>query len=163
MFNPLLPERIDNTYRGHVLGLWLFGLVVAARILQGLVVTFNAYSVAKSADGIPLDTFSPGAAQTVAALFALSGLYRLVLAVLCVVVLVRYRGALVLVYALLVLESLAKLVLLRFMPFATVGAPPGPVVNLTLTALLIAGLVLAMWPQRGARAQGDPPAAASAP
>lgn len=157
MFNRLLPERIDNTYRGHVLGLWLFGLVVAARILQALVVTFNAYSVAQSADGIPLDTFAPDAAQTVAALFALSGLYRLVIAVLCVVVLVRYRGAIVLMYALLVLESLAKLVLLRFMPLATTGAPPGPVVNLTLAALLIAGLVLAIWPQRGARAEGAAP------
>jgi hypothetical protein len=159
MFNRLLPERIDNTYRGHVLGLWLFGLVVAARILQGLVVTFDAHSVAKSADGIPLDTFAPGAAQTVAALFALSGLSRLVLAVLCAVVLARYRGAVGLMYALLVLESLSKLTLLRFMPFATTGAPPGPVVNLTLTALLIAGLVLAMWPQRGSRARGDQPAA----
>ncbi|MFL6195956.1 MAG: hypothetical protein ACJ75H_17380 [Thermoanaerobaculia bacterium] len=157
MFNRLLPERIDNTYRGHVLGLWLFGLVVTARILQGLVVTFNAYSVAKSADGIPLDTFAPDAAQTVAALFALSGLYRLVIAVLCVVVLVRYRGALVLMYALLVLESLAKLLLLRVMPFATTGAPPGPMVNLTLATLLVAGLVLALWPERAARAEGNPP------
>lgn len=163
MFNRLLPERIDNTYRGHVLGLWLFGLVVAARILQGLVVTFNAYSVAKNADGIPLDTFAPAAAQTVAALFALTGLYRLVVAVLCVVVLVRYRGALVLVYALLVLESLAKMVLLRLMPLATTGTPPGPFVNLTLATLLIAGLVLAAWPRRGARAEGDPPAAAPGP
>lgn len=66
MFNRLLPERIDNTYRGHVPGLWLFGLVVAA-------------------------------------------------------------------------------------------APPRPVVNLTLAALLIAGLGLAAWPQRGDRAEGAAP------
>lgn len=157
MFNRLLPERIDNTYRGHVIGLWLFGLIVTARILQGLVVTFNAYSIAKSADGIPLDTFAPDAAQTVASLFALSGVYRLVIAVLCVVVLVRYRAAVVLLYALLVLESLAKLLLLRVMPFPMTGAPPGPMVNLTLAGLLIVGLVLALWPERGARAEGHPP------
>ena len=163
MLNRLLPERIDNTYSGHALALWLFGLVVAARILQGLVVTFNSHSVAMSADGIPLDTFTPAAAQTIVALFALSGLSRLVVALLCVVVLVRYRSALTFMFAVLLLESLAKEVLLRYVPLPRTGAPPGPVVNLTLAGLMTAGLALSFWRRRGARAQGDPPVARSTP
>ena len=157
MLNRLFPERIDNTYSGHALALWLFGLVVAARILQGLVVTFDTYSVAMSADGIPLDTFTPAAAQTVVALFALSGLSRLVVALLCLLVLVRYRRALAFMFALLLLESLAKEVLLRFVPLPRIGAPPGPAVNLSLAALMTAGLALSLWRRRAARVQGDAP------
>ena len=41
MLRRLLPERIDNAYTGQPLAVWLFALVVAARILQALVVTFN--------------------------------------------------------------------------------------------------------------------------
>lgn len=41
MLRRLLPQRLDNDSTGQPLGLWLFGLVVSARILQALVVTFN--------------------------------------------------------------------------------------------------------------------------
>jgi hypothetical protein len=51
MFNKLLPQRIDNTYRGHKLALWLFALVVSVKILQCLLVIFDGYSVGRSADG----------------------------------------------------------------------------------------------------------------
>ena len=161
MLNRLLPERIDNTYTGHVAALWLFGLLAVARILQGLVVTFNSHSIAMSADGIPLDTFTPAAAQTVVSLFALSGLSRLVVALLCLVVLVRYRSAVTFMFGLLLLESLANEVLLRFVPLPRIGAPPGPVVNLTLAGLMTAGFALSLWRRRDARAYGDPPGARS--
>ncbi|KAB2963839.1 MAG: hypothetical protein F9K18_08140 [Thermoanaerobaculia bacterium] len=152
MLRRLFPERLDNAYTGHPLGLWLFGLVVAARILQAAVVTFDTASVAKSADGIPLDTFGPAAAQAVVSLFALTGIYRLVIGVLCVLVLVRYRNAVALMCALLVLESIAKVVHQRLAPLAT-GTPPGPYVNLTLSGLLLVSLVLALWPRRRAQAK----------
>ena len=28
MFSQLFPQRIDNTYRGHTLALWVFGVLV---------------------------------------------------------------------------------------------------------------------------------------
>ncbi len=73
MFNQLLPQRIDNTYRGYKLGLWLFALLVFVKVTMGLNCIFNGYSVASSADGIPLDTFPPDAAQTIVSDFALWG------------------------------------------------------------------------------------------
>ena len=63
MNDRFLPRRIDNTYRGQRAALWLFGLVVAVKMLQGVMVVFNGYSIARSADGIPLETFPPAAAQ----------------------------------------------------------------------------------------------------
>jgi hypothetical protein len=37
MFDRLLPQRIDNSYRGHKLALWLFALVVFMKTSIGPV------------------------------------------------------------------------------------------------------------------------------
>ncbi|MEK7775330.1 MAG: hypothetical protein AAB305_05550 [Candidatus Zixiibacteriota bacterium] len=145
MVNQLLPQPIDNTYRGHKLALWLFALVVSVKALQGLVVIFNGYYVAGSADGIPLDTYAPEAAQTVVALFALTGFSRLVISLLCVLALVRYRSAIPFMFALQIFDYLARLLILHFVPIVRTGTEPGPVVNLMLFALMIVGLGLSLW------------------
>ncbi len=144
MLAKLLPQSIDNTYRGHRAALWLFGLVTAVRIAQSFAIIFNGYATAKGADGIPMDTFPPAAAQTVVALFALSALYRLMLSLLCVLVLVRYRAAVPLMFAVLALNYSAAQLILRFLPLATTGSPPGPYVNLTTLALTLVGLALSL-------------------
>jgi hypothetical protein len=145
VFDQLLPRQLDNTYRGRRLALWLFALVVSARILQSLVVIFNTRSTAVSADGIPLDTYPAAAAQTIEGLFALSGLYRLLLSLLCALVLARYRAAVPFMFAVLLLNYLAAQLILRFVPIVRVGAPPASVVNLTLLALTAVGLALSLW------------------
>ena len=145
MINHLLPQRIDNTYRGYKLALWLFALVVSVKLLQGIVVMFNGYSIAVSADGIPLDTYTPAAAQTVVALFVLVGLSRLIMSLLCVLALVRYRSAIPFMFALLGLDYLARQLTLHFVPIVRTGSPPGLVVNLILFSLSIVGLGLSLW------------------
>ena len=145
MFNQLLPQRIDNTYRGHKLALWLFALVVSVKILQSLLVIFIGHSVVTSADGIPLDTYTPTGAQTVVALFALSGLSRLIIFLLCVLILVRYRSAIPFMFAVLVFHYLAGQLIVQFVPIVRTGTPPGPVVNFILFALMLVGLALSLW------------------
>jgi hypothetical protein len=150
MFDKLLPQRIDNTYRGYKVALWLFGLVVGVRLTQSVLVIFNGYSTAKNADGIPLDTYTPAAAQTVVALFAQGALWRLFFCLLCVLVLVRYRSAVPLMFALLLLNYLASQLIFQFVPLVRTGTPPGPIVNLIMFALMIIGLVLSLR-SRGTR------------
>jgi hypothetical protein len=145
MISHLLPHHIDNTYRGHKLALWLFVLVLSVKTFQSLFVIFNGYSVAGSADGIPLDTFTPAAAQTVVALFVLLGVLRLIMSLLCVLALVRYRSAIPFMFALLALEYLARQLVLHFVPIVRTGTVPGPVVNLVLFSLTIVGLALSLW------------------
>ena len=69
-----LPRSIDNAYRGHKLGLWLFAALAFVKAAMGMNCIFNGYSVASYADGIPLDAFPSGASQTIVAHFALWGL-----------------------------------------------------------------------------------------
>jgi hypothetical protein len=41
LLNRVLPRRIDNTYRGHPVALWLFGAVVAVKTGIALGTMFN--------------------------------------------------------------------------------------------------------------------------
>ena len=144
MFNKLLPPIIDNTYRGYKVALWIFGLVVGVMIVQSVVVIFNGYYTIMNADGIPVDTYTPAAAQTVVALFALRALSRLIIALLCVIVLVRYRSAIPFMFSLLLLSYLAGQLILQFIPLVRTGTPPGPIVNLIMFGLMIIGLALSL-------------------
>ena len=140
MLAPLLPRRADNDYRGFRLALWLFGLVVFMKLAIGLNSIFNGRSVASSADGIPLDTYTPAGARAVVSLFALLGLSHLVMVLLCVLVLVRYRTLVPLMFTLLLLEHLGRRLIFYFLPIARTGASPAFGINLVLLALMVAGL-----------------------
>lgn len=153
MFNHFLPQRIDNTYHGYKLALWLFTLVVFMKVAMSLNSIFNGYSVASSADGIPLDTFTSAAAQTVVSLFALLGLSHFVICLLCILVLVRYRSMIPFMFALLLLEYLSRKLILQFLPMVRTGTPPGFYVNLVLLALMIVGLVLSLRNQGNLQVQ----------
>ena len=145
MLDRLLPQRLDNGYRGHKLALWLFGAVVAVKSAQSLALIFAGYSTARDADGIPLDSFPARAASTMVSVLAQGSLWRLTFCLLGGVVLLRYRSAVPLILALLVLNYLAGQVLFHFVPLVRLGTPPGPVVNLVLFSLMIVGLGLSVW------------------
>jgi hypothetical protein len=144
MLDALLPRTIDNTYRGGRVALWLFGVVVFWRIAQSLLLIFNGYSTVKGAAGIPLDSYPLAAAQTIVALFALYALDRLLISLLGVLVLVRYRGAIPFMFALLLLSYLAGELSLQFVPLVRVGTPPSSVAGFALLALTVVGLALSL-------------------
>ena len=106
MFERLLPRQIDNTYHGHKVALWLFALLVLMKSVIGINSIFDGRDVAISADGIPLETFTPAGAQAVVSAFAAWGLAQLVICLLCLLVLARYRAMLPFMFALLLLEQL---------------------------------------------------------
>ena len=144
MFERLLPRHIDNTYHGRKAALWLFALLVLMKSAISLNSIFNGHSVATSADGIPLDTFTPAGAQAVVSAFAAWGLAQLVICLLCLLALARYRAMIPFMFALLLLEHLSRRLLFWLMPIVRTGTPPGFYVNLMLLALMVAGLALSL-------------------
>ncbi|HUP62417.1 MAG TPA: hypothetical protein VNA69_18575 [Thermoanaerobaculia bacterium] len=145
MLDRLLPPTFDNTYSGHNVALWLFGLLVFMKAAMSLSSIFSGESVASSADGIPLDTYPPAAARTIVSLFALFGLSLLVLCALSVLVLVRYRSMVPLMYVLFLLEHAGRKLILQFLPIVRTGQPPAFAINLAILALTIIGLALSLW------------------
>lgn len=154
MLNQLLPQRIDNTYCGHKLALWLFGLLVLMKTAMSVNSIFLGYKIATSADGIPLDTFPPAAAQTIIALFAIWGLAHVMICLLCILVLVRYRALIPFMFLFLLLEHLGRKLVLQFIPIVRTGAPPGSYVNLALLAVMIVGLALSLSRKSGLQVAG---------
>ena len=150
MLESLFPERLDNNYRGRKLALWIFGVVVTMRALQSLLIIFNGYSTARNADGIPLEAYPAGAAQTILAFFALFSLSRLIISLICVVVLVLYRRAVPLMFVVLAVTYLGAQVITRFTPIVRVGPARGVIVNLILFVLVLIGFVLSLWKRPGA-------------
>jgi hypothetical protein len=144
MLNRVFPQRFDNNYRGHKLALWLFIPIVLMKLGISLSSIFDTYNVVRSADGIPIDTFTPRGAEAVVSVTTLLGLSQFLLASLGVLALVRYRAMIPLMYVLLLVEYLAKKWILLVKPIVRTGTSPSTYVNLVLIALLIAGLVLSL-------------------
>jgi hypothetical protein len=158
MLNRLFPKQFDNTYRGHWLAIWLFLPVAVAELAMGTNSIINTRLVAMSADGLPLDRYGAGGTDAVIALFAIAGLFRVLLALLSVAALIRYRTMIPLLYLLWLILQLGSKALLLLHPVAKSGvatAQLGSAFILAIMAMLAIGFVLSLW-NRSAAPQQSP-------
>lgn len=148
----ILPRAGDNDYRGQKIALWIFGILAALRLTIGINSTVKPYMIATTADGIPIASYPAAAGQTIVALFAGLGLNHLLWAVLFIIVLLRYRTLVPLMFTLRLISSIIAAIQDRLHPLPTTGAPPGRYVMIVFLVLTISGLVLSLWPRRSAMA-----------
>ena len=153
MLKRFFPERLDNTLRGHAAALWLFVPVVIVKLGLSLAHIFRADGGAQSVSTIPLDTYPPNAAQNIVGIFARMGLEQLLVGVLLVIVLIRYRAMIPLIYLLLVVQYVAHEWVIRMKPLVLAGTSGARTMALILAALSVAGLVLSVI-GKGYRNQG---------
>ena len=144
MLHRIFPSQLDNNYRGQKLALWLFLPIVFMKVGISLSSIFDGYNMIRTADGIPLDTFSSDGAHALVSVTALLGLSHFLLASLCLLALIRYRAMIPFLYVLLLIEFLGKKWILLVLPIVRSGVSPSVYVNLALLALLIAGLALSL-------------------
>jgi hypothetical protein len=145
MLNRLFPRQADNAFDGNRAALWLLGLFIALKLAMSVNSILNTASVASGADGLPLDSYGPAAAQTVLMLFALTALGQLALAAIALTVLIRYRALVPFIYLVLLGEQLARRFIVQdYSVVRTEGIPAGWYVTLGLLALLTLGLVLSL-------------------
>ncbi len=144
MLNRIFPERIDNNYHGHKFAFWLLFPIIFLKVVISLVAIFAPDGGAQSADGIPLDTFVSGGAEVVVSVFALWGLTQLLLGLLFVLALVRYRAMVPLIYVLILVELLAKKGIFWVKPIVTTGTTSAISLSLVLIVLSIIGLALSL-------------------
>jgi hypothetical protein len=153
MLGRLAPQRIDNTYAGSRVALWFFGLVVVLKGVMAGNAVFNGYFIASSADGIPLDTYPPAAARAVVSLFGLWGVGHIVLSLLGLLVLVRYRAMVPLMFLVLLVEQLGRKLVTVALPIARPGGASGSFMSVGLLILMIVGLGLSLWRSDSRRTQ----------
>jgi len=159
MLSRIFPKVIDNNYRGYRLALWFFIPITFMKVAISLVHIFYADGGAQSISTIPLDTYSAGAAQNMIALFSRLGLDQLLLGLLFVVVLIRYRAMIPLMYVLIVVNYVALEGVVYMKPLALAGTSGASTPALVLTVLSISGLVLSLagkgYKNQGSTAAND--------
>ena len=151
MLKRLFPDRIDNHFEGHRLALWLLAIHIGLRGVIGINSIANTAKIASGADGYRLESYGADGAQAVLMLFALSGLAGLTMALLGVVVLLRYRAMAPLLLLLLLFDFLARRMIIQSYALERSHALGFAWwLNMILLSLLVLGLALSLWPRRGA-------------
>ncbi len=144
----LFPRSIDNQYAGRKVALWLLGALVLVKAVMGLNCIFNGYTVATTADGIPLSTYTPAGANAVVAFLGVWGYELLLMCLLGVLALARYRAMVPLMFLLLFLEQAGRRAIFSAMPISSTGDAPALSINTVICALTLLGLVLSLWPRK---------------
>ena len=152
MLRRVFPDCFDNLYRGHPLGRWLLYPITFVNVGIGLATIFRADSGA-AADGIPLDRYVGGGAAAVISAVALLGLAKVLMGLLAVLSLARYRSMIPLIYLLLVTDVLAHKAIGAMKPMTYLGGASAGYVVPVLIALSLAGLVLSLVGGRYAEAR----------
>ena len=149
MLDRLFPRHVDNRFEGHRAALWLMGLLIALKLVVSLNSMFNTALVAQGADGIPLDSFGPDAAREVLTLFALVALGQLILALIALAALIRWRALVPFLYLVSLVEMLARRLIVQTHDIARAGASPiAWYVTWGVLILLALGLLLSLLPAR---------------
>ncbi len=152
MLSHLFPRTIDNFYQGHVLALWLFVPVVLLKTVMGFNVAglnpwVSSRYILQTADGVPVESFSAYGASVVVFMFASWGLGLLILQLLSIVVLIRYRAMLPLMILAVTFEQVGRKGVALINPILSSGdgqVSAGFWINLALSAALLLSLTLSL-------------------
>ncbi len=144
MLKYLFPMNIDNEYKGNKAPLYLFYLVIPYTIIRSLTHMFSPDGGAQSIATIPLHSFTENASDTIIHLFAEWGLSQLLFGLLYIVVLIKYKSLIPLMYLFLIIEYSTRLFLGFYKPFELAGDAPGGIGNYFLVPLFIVMFILSI-------------------
>lgn len=129
MLQKILPPVIDNNYKGNKIALWFFYLITAVTVIRSCIHIFKDDGGAQSIATIPLDTFTETGADVVIMIFAYWGLSQLMFGIIQVIVAVRYKSLIPLMFLMLVIEWSGRFVISLFKTIETTGQAPGGIGN----------------------------------
>lgn len=158
LLDRLIPRRLDNDYRGHPIALWFFVAITLMTLGRSLVHVFRADGGAQSIATIPLERMSGGGSEAVITIFALWGLSQLLLGILYVIALWRYRALIPLLYLLLAVEYFGRFAIAQWKPLPTLDTPPGA--NGNLIFMVATPILMALALRNHRSAPSDAPDAA---
>jgi hypothetical protein len=133
----ILPNTIDNNYKGSKVSKFMFLLLTFVTTLRSLVHIFSADGGAQSIATIPLNSYTSAAAATVVLMFALWGISQLLMSIVYIVVYFKYQSLIPAMYILLIIEYSMRMFAGMMKPIVTVGTAPGGIGNFILVPLCI--------------------------
>lgn len=151
IFEILLPAQIDNTIRGSKVPFYVFALYAIVSVVRSCIHLLAPDGGAGSIAGMDL---SVAGADGIIFAFALWGSSQLIVAIMQLLVVFRYRSFVPFMYLLLMLEVLLRELVGKTKPVTFAHTPPGAIGNQLILPLAALMLGLALW---SAYRQGSAP------
>lgn len=140
----LLPDQIDNIFRGKKISQYAFLIITVVTIVRSLIHVFAPDGGAQSIATIPLDTYSTEAAVTVILIFSFWGLSQLLMGLVYFGVYVKYKSLIPVMYVLLIIEYAMRIVIGQMKPIVTTGTAPGSVGSWVMVPVCVVLLALSL-------------------
>lgn len=142
LFEILLPVKIDSTLRGWKLPFYIFALYAVISTVRSCIHLLAPDGGAGSIAGMNL---SVAGADGIIFAFALWGSSQLLFAVIQLLVVVRYRSLVPLMWLMLILEVLLRELVGATKPVTFAHTPPGALGNQLFLPLAALMLGLSLW------------------
>jgi hypothetical protein len=113
-------------------------------VVRSLIHVFAPDGGAQTIATIPLDSFSREGASAVILIFALWGLSQLIMGIFYVIVCLRYKSLIPLMYLFILFEYLMRLILGVLKPIESTGTAPGAIINFIFPPLVIILFLLSL-------------------
>ena len=140
----IFPETADNNYRGSKIALYVFMIIVAVTLVRSGIHIFAPDGGAQSIAGFPLNSYSDAASSLVILIFALWGASQLLMGLVYLVVLLRYKSLIPLMYVLIFIEYVSRMLLGVFKPAVSTHVVPGGVGDYIMIPLALIMLFLSL-------------------
>ncbi len=144
MLDIVLPSEANNNYRGHPASLYFFILITTVTVLRSLAHILLPDGGAESIATIDIDV---GGREVIILIFAYWGLSQLLLGLFFILVIIRYRNLIPLMYILIFLEYTLRLIIGQFKSIETQGTAPGAIGNLILPVIAVIFFLLSIKSQ----------------
>ena len=154
MLGRLFPRELTNAYQGSWAAVWLLAPVLIVKTLMGF--NFSGFNplidvadILSTVDGVPIDTFSPPAADAVLSSAAAWGVALLALCLVVWAILLRYRAGIPLAVLFLLFEQVGRTGVASARSVSALIAGEGAltmgaIINLSMTAVLLAAFGLSL-------------------
>jgi hypothetical protein len=154
----ILPIHADNTYPFHKSVTYIFGFLTAATLIRSLIHLLAPDGGANSIASIIVFPGTPDPNAVIYFVFSLWGLSQLLMGIFYVIVLIRYRNLIPLMFLFLFVEYTLRLVIGRILkPLADnyfIGTAPGEIGNYILIPLTVILLIWTLQPFKKQAAAG---------
>ena len=148
MFSRLFPREFDNVYRGHWLGLVILGLLLFVRLAQTGMGLVEPLFVIRGPDGILFDAFNAPAQAAFTYVFRLLCFLNVLVCLIGVLALVRYRAMVPLMYVVVLLLLGGQRIIGLLNPIARAPAAGSTIILVMLAVTLAGGLLSVLDPRK---------------
>lgn len=141
MWEPFLPKKAGNDYRGYAIAKWVFLLLAAIGFVRSCIHLLAPDGGAGSIAGMDV---SVAGGDGIIFAFSLWGSAQLLYAVIQLVVFFRYRTLIPFLYALMFVETLLRMLVGQMNPVEFAHTPPGAIGNYVMLPLVAVMLILSL-------------------